>query len=119
MKRIKQRHERRARRKRGIRKSIFGAPARPRLSVFRSLRHIYAQVIDDLSGRTLIAVSSLTKGSDAAGGDCKTAALVGQQLAEEAQKAGITVVVMDRSGYRYHGRIKALAEAARKGGLKL
>ena len=98
---------------------------RPRLSIFRSGRHIYAQVIDDGQGRTLAAASTLDrdlKGKLKSGCD-KTAAtevgkLVGQQLAEKAKTAGIEAAVFDRNGYRYHGRVKALAEGAREGGLK-
>ena len=118
MKRIQQRHHRRERRKRGIRKNVLGTPVRPRLTVFRSLKHIYAQVIDDLSGRTLVAASTGGKGATGAGSDCKSAKQVGQKLAERAAQAGITAVVLDRSGYRYHGRVKALADGAREGGLK-
>ncbi|MCH8004604.1 MAG: 50S ribosomal protein L18 [Planctomycetes bacterium] len=114
--------QRRARRKRGIRKRILGSPSRPRLSVFRSLRHIYAQIIDDLSGRTLLAVSSVSPRivgkSKAGGGNCEAAATVGRLLAEDAAKAGVRRVVFDRAGYAFHGRIRALADAARKGGLE-
>ncbi len=114
--------QRRARRKRGIRKRILGSPSRPRLSVFRSLRHIYAQIIDDLSGRTLLAVSSVSPRivgkSNAGGGNCEAAATVGRLLAEDAAKAGVRRVVFDRAGYAFHGRIRALADAARKGGLE-
>jgi len=93
---------------------------RPRLSVFRSLKHIYAQVIDDLSGRTLASASSRdaeVPGSKA-GGNVNAAKAIGKALAERATKAGVSAVVFDRNGYRYHGRIKALADAAREGGLK-
>lgn len=111
--------QRRMRRKKGIRKRIAGSPDRPRLSVFRSIKHIYAQVIDDLAGKTLASASSrdaATSGKD--GGNVDAAKVVGKALAERAQKAGISKVVFDRNGYRYHGRIKALADAAREGGLK-
>jgi large subunit ribosomal protein L18 len=94
--------------------------ARPRLSVFRSSRHIYAQVIDDAAGRTLCAASSLEKTlreSLKAGGDKAAAAAVGKLIAERAKAAGVTAVVFDRGGYLFHGRIKALADAAREGGL--
>jgi large subunit ribosomal protein L18 len=93
---------------------------RPRLSVFRSSRHIYAQVIDDAAGRTLIAASTLDKGLRGdlkTGADRSAAEQVGKLIAERAKAAGIEQVVFDRGGYRYHGRIQALADAARKGGL--
>ncbi|HUZ65867.1 MAG TPA: 50S ribosomal protein L18 [Acetobacteraceae bacterium] len=93
---------------------------RPRLSVFRSGKHIYAQVIDDAAGRTLAAASSLDKGLKAAlrtGADKEAAAAVGKLVAERAVAAGVTAVVFDRGAYLYHGRVKALAEAAREGGL--
>ena len=108
---------RRSRRKAGIRKQVTGTPDRLRLSVFRSSRHIYAQVIDDLRGHTLVSASSMKKGSGS-GGNCKVAAEVGAAVAAQAKEQGITRVVFDRSGYRYHGRIKALADAARQGGLQ-
>ena len=114
--------QRRVRRKRGLRKRILGSPSRPRLSVFRSLRHIYAQIIDDLSGKTLLTVSSVSPRvvgkSKAGGGNCEAAAAVGRVLAEDAAKAGVRRVVFDRAGYAFHGRIRALADAARKGGLE-
>ncbi len=118
MERVKSKTVRRLRRKAGVRKRVVGVPSRPRLTVFRSLKHIYAQVIDDLAGRTLVDASTSPKGAGSAGGNCAAAAGVGKTLAERAKKAGITEVVFDRNGYAYHGRIKALAEAARKGGLK-
>lgn len=96
------------------------ADQRPRLSVFRSNKHVYAQVIDDVKGATLAAASSLEKDLRRglkSGADVQTAAKVGARLAERAKGAGVTAVVFDRGGYRYHGRIKALAEAAREGGL--
>jgi large subunit ribosomal protein L18 len=99
---------------------VIGTLERPRLSVFRSLRHISAQVIDDSKGRTLVAVSTLdpdvrvqVKELDKTG----QAKLVGKRLAEKAAQAGIKAVVFDRSGYKYHGRVKALADASREGGL--
>ena len=93
---------------------------RPRLTVFRSSKHIYAQVIDDLSGHTLVAASSLDKGLRASlksGAGKDAAAAVGKLLAERAKAAGVTAVVFDRGGYLFHGRVKALADAAREGGL--
>lgn len=109
---------RRERRKRGIRRRILGVPARPRLTVFRSARHIYAQLIDDLTGRTLVSASTNEKGKDGYGGNASAAEQVGATLAERAKAAGIETAVFDRNGFRYHGRIKALADGARKGGLQ-
>ncbi len=112
---------RRLRRKRHIRHSVSGSAARPRLSVYRSLTNIYAQLIDDDTGRTLAAAGSLEEaGANASkeGGKCGTAALVGTLLAQRAKEHGITKAVFDRNGFRFHGRVKALADAARKGGLE-
>ncbi len=100
-----------------IRKRIEGTPARPRLAVFRSLKHISAQIIDDTTGRTLAAASSLEKGLEATG-NATGAKLVGQKLAERAKEQGINAVVFDRGGFRYHGRIASLADGAREGGLE-
>ena len=112
--------EARKRRHRRIRARIQGTDARPRLNVFRSLDHIYAQVIDDLAGHTLVSASTVDQEVVSQIGD-KTkkeqAELVGRLVAERAQAAGIEEVVFDRGGYRYHGRVRALAEGARKGGL--
>tara|TARA_B000000441_G_C21623574_1_gene279058 strand:+ start:278 stop:643 length:366 start_codon:yes stop_codon:yes gene_type:complete len=117
---LKSRSQRRTRRKRGIRKTIFGVPSKPRLSVFRSSQHIYAQLIDDLTGRTLASASTNEKGAtkSSASGNATGAKEVGTRLAERALGAGVSTVVFDRNGYRYHGRIRALADAAREGGLK-
>ena len=93
--------------------------ARPRLSIHRTGRHIYAQVIDDLEGRTLAAASTLDKdGKPATGATVEAAAEVGKRVAEKAAKAGVTKVVFDRGGFLFHGRVKALADAARNGGLE-
>ena len=111
----------RQRRHARVRKHVQGTTERPRLCVFRSLRHIYAQVIDDTEQHTLISASTLDPEvqTAAAGKDkAEQAAVVGQMVAERAQAAGITRVVFDRGGYRYHGRVKSLADAARKGGLE-
>ncbi|TVQ60324.1 MAG: 50S ribosomal protein L18 [Phycisphaerales bacterium] len=110
----------RRRRRVGIRKRVMGTSERPRLAVFRSLNHIYAQVIDDLTGRTLASASTADKGAAAEGstGNSPAAASVGKRLAERAKAVGINEVVFDRGGFRYHGRVKALADAAREGGLK-
>lgn len=105
----------RTRRKRGIRKRVSGTAQRPRLAVFRSNKQIYAQIIDDAQGRTLAAASSI--GIEKAV-TVAAAAQVGKALAEKAKSAGVQAVAFDRAGYRYHGRIKALADAAREGGLK-
>lgn len=109
----------RLRRHRRVRGKVSGTAARPRLDVFRSAKHIYAQLIDDISGRTLVCASSLDKGFSAGGGNIAAAALVGKAVAERALAAGITQVVFDRGGFVYHGRVKALAEGAREGGLEL
>jgi len=111
--------ERRFRIKKRIRKIVSGTAERPRLNVFRSNKQIYAQLVNDLAGATLLAVSSLDKNITAvAGNKSEKAALVGKALAEKAAAAGITNVVFDRNGYLYHGRVKQLADAAREGGLK-
>ena len=111
------------RRKQRVRRVLAAnSGGRPRLSVFRSSKHIYAQVIDDTKGQTVAAASSLEKELRASlktGADKAAAAAVGKLLAERAKKAGIDKVVFDRGGYRYHGRIKALADGAREGGLNL
>ncbi len=112
----------RLRRQKRVRKKIQGTSERPRLCVFRSSKHIYAQVIDDTEGRTLVSVSSLSKGLDAEivnnGGNKKGAAIVGAAIADEALKKDIRKVVFDRNGFLYHGRVKAFSEAARKHGLE-
>ena len=114
--------QRRLRRKRHVRKRVTGTPERPRLTVFRSNKNIYAQIIDDMAGRTLVSASTMEKpmaqtmtGESANKG---AAALVGAALAAKAVEAGIKKVVFDRNGYPFHGRIKELADAARKGGLE-
>jgi len=116
-----ERLEARERRHARVRGRVVGAPQRPRLNVFRSLNHIYAQIVDDSDGHTLVAASSIDAAArEGMAGKNKTqqAALVGQLLAERAVKLGIQQVVFDRAGYRYHGRVKALAEASREHGLK-
>jgi large subunit ribosomal protein L18 len=110
--------ERRTRIKKGIRKKLSGTAERPRLSVFRSNKEIYAQVIDDLSAVTLVGTSSRTKAlSDQAGTKTEMSRLVGLEIARLALEKGIHSVVFDRNGFRYHGRLKALADGAREGGL--
>ena len=118
MDRNKKKTIRRGRRKTGIRKRVLGMPERPRLSVFRSAKHIYGQVIDDLSGKTIASASSRDKGESGPGGNVDGAKQVGTKLAERAKAAGISKVVFDRNGFRYHGRVKAFADAAREGGLE-
>ncbi len=108
------------RRKRHVRKKIFGTSERPRLSVFRSNRHIYAQIIDDIAGATLVSSSSKAKSLRAKlpeGGNSKAAEVVGEAIAKQALGVGINCVCFDRNRYKFHGRVKALAESARKAGL--
>ena len=101
-----------------IRRKVAGSTARPRLAVFRSVKHIYAQVIDDSVGHTLAAASSAEKKDVKSGGNVAGAKAVGKLLAERAKEKGVKSVVFDRGGYLYHGRVKALADAAREGGLE-
>lgn len=109
---------RRNRIKQRVRKTISGTPERPRMSVFRSNRDIYVQLIDDLAGQTLVSTSSAVAAiREQKGTKCEKAAMVGKAVAEMAKEAGINQVVFDRNGYLYHGRVKSLAEAAREGGL--
>ncbi|MEJ7607066.1 MAG: 50S ribosomal protein L18 [Bryobacteraceae bacterium] len=103
---------------RRIRKKLSGTPERPRLAVFRSVNHIYAQVIDDRAGRTLAAASSNEKGTSVDGGNVAGAKEIGRLVAERAKAQGVNTVVFDRGGYLYHGRVRALADAARAGGLE-
>ena len=109
--------QRRAKIKRRIRKKIFGTNELPRLSVFRSNKQIYAQLIDDLTGKTIVSAGSLKEKVNKEGNKTNQATAVGKLIAEKAQKAGISSVVFDRNGYLYHGRVKSLADAAREGGL--
>ena len=101
-----------------IRSRVTGTPERPRLAVFRSVNHIYAQVIDDGQGHTLAAAGSTEKDWKGAGGNVEGAKLIGKAVAERAREKGIRKVVFDRGGYLYHGRVKALADAAREAGLE-
>jgi large subunit ribosomal protein L18 len=110
--------ERRQRIQYRVRKIVSGTAARPRLSVFRSNKEIYTQLIDDVNGVTLLAASSKDKGVDTKGTNIEVATAVGKLVAEKALKAGIVTVTFDRGGYLYHGRIKSLAEGARAAGLK-
>ena len=101
-----------------VRKKVFGTPERPRLSVYRSEKNIYAQIIEDVNAKTLDAASSLDKDFSANGGNKEGAKLVGELIAKKALENGVSEVVFDRGGYVYHGRIQQLAEAAREAGLK-
>jgi large subunit ribosomal protein L18 len=112
-------YERRIRIKNRIRKVVSGTTSRPRLSVFRSNKEIYAQIIDDQNGKTIVAASSRDKDlAKAKGNKSDIAALVGKSLGEKAVKAGLESISFDRGGYLYHGRVKSLAEGAREAGLK-
>jgi large subunit ribosomal protein L18 len=107
------------RRRKGARKTMIGTADRPRLAVYRSLNHVYAQVIDDLEGKTLASASTRDKGMGLdKTGDVGAAKAVGAKLAERASAAGVSKVVFDRGGFQYHGRVKALADGAREGGLQ-
>lgn len=108
----------RLKRHRRVRKNISGTAERPRLNVFRSLNHIYAQIIDDTKGVTLVSASSMDKDFEGYGGNVEGAKAVGLAVAKKAIDAGIKAVVFDRGGYVYHGRVAALAEGAREGGLE-
>jgi large subunit ribosomal protein L18 len=111
-------NKQRLRRHKRVRAKISGTAARPRLNVFRSNANIYAQIIDDENGVTLLSASTLDKDFDGYGGNKEAAKAVGAMIAKRALERGITEVVFDRGGYVYHGRVQALAEAAREGGLK-
>jgi large subunit ribosomal protein L18 len=120
-KKLKDKNKAKQKRHKRVRKKIFGTKMHPRLCVYRSLKHIYAQLIDDSRQETLLSVSSLSievKKGIPYGGNIEAAKKVGLLLASKAKEKGINEVVFDRGGYKYHGRIKALAEAAREGGLK-
>lgn len=118
LKRAQKKVGRRLRIRKGIRRKVTGTVQRPRLSIFRSNRFIYAQIIDDSAGHTLISASSADKGlAGEKGTKTEIAKKVGLSLAKSAMATGINMVVFDRGGYRYHGRVKALAEGAREGGL--
>jgi len=101
-----------------IRRKLSGTAERPRLAVFRSVAHIYAQVIDDVAGTTVVSASSVDKGGKTNGGNVAAAKSIGKLVAERAKEKGIKSVVFDRGGYQYHGRVKALADAAREAGLE-
>jgi len=111
-------NENRLRRHKRVRSKISGTADRPRLNVFRSANHIYAQLIDDVAGKTLASASTTEKAFSEYGGNVAAAKKVGMAIAEKGKAAGVSEVVFDRSGYVYHGRIAALADGAREGGLK-
>jgi len=113
-----EKQEIRSRVHRRLRRKIAGTAARPRLAVFRSVAHIYAQVIDDDKGETLVSASSVDKGGRTDGGNVAAAKTIGKLVAERSKEKGITKVVFDRGGFPYHGRVKALADAARAAGLE-
>lgn len=115
---IDSRHEIRRRIHKRIRRKVEGTQERPRLAVFRSLKHIYAQIIDDAQGHTVVAAASTEKDLRGKGGNVDGAKLLGKLVAERAKEKGINKVVFDRGGYLYHGRVKALADAAREAGLE-
>ena len=110
----------RIKRHRRVRKKVFGTPEQPRLSVYKSIKHIYAQIIDDQNGITLVAASTLSPDvqDKVSGSNIEAAKLVGNEVGKKAVDNNITSIVFDRGGYRYHGKLKALAEAAREAGLK-
>ena len=108
----------RLKRHRRVRAKISGTPERPRLNVFRSTKHIYAQIIDDVNGVTLASASSMDQGFEGNGGNAEGARKVGEMIAKNAASKGISEVVFDRGGYLYHGRVKELADGARENGLK-
>jgi large subunit ribosomal protein L18 len=116
MPRVRTRHEARLRRHKRLRHKIFGTPQRPRLCVYKSLKHVYAQIIDDTAGRTLAAASTLE--TEMRGGTVPSAQVIGRLIAERARAKGIQQVVFDRGGFAYHGVIKALAESSREAGLQ-
>ena len=118
MKPSQKKMQRRIRRKKHVRKVVSGTGDRPRLTVFRSNKNIYAQIVDDAQGQTLVSASSREKDQSTVGGNIDAAKAVGEALAAKAVGQGIKKVVFDRNGYPYHGRVRELADAARKGGLE-
>jgi large subunit ribosomal protein L18 len=116
---MQNRHVARERRHRRVRKKVRGTPQRPRLAVFRSNKHVYAQVIDDVNGRTVAAASTVEKSFDGATATVDAAKKVGKLVGERAKGAGIDTVVLDRGGFRYHGRVAGVADGAREAGLTL
>lgn len=108
----------RTRRKLRVRKKIYGTSERPRMTIFRSLKHLYIQIVDDTLGKTLVSVSTSKKSETLKGSNVETAKQLGKKIAEKAISSNIKNVIFDRNGYIYHGRVKAIAEAAREGGLE-
>lgn len=117
-KKIEQRKKLRLRRKARGRKKISGTSERPRLSVFRSAKHIYAQIVDDIKGITIVSASSFEKGSEHKRASVEVCSEVGKRLAQRCKEKNISEIVFDRNGNRYHGRVKAVADGAREGGLQ-
>ena len=118
---MKEKRKNRLKKHRRVRKKMYGTVDKPRMCVFRSAQNIYCQMVDDAAGKTILGVSTMDKAIRAQmqwGGNKKAAELLGKEMASRAQEKGIKKVVFDRGGYKFHGRIKALADAARKGGLK-
>ncbi len=119
MNRIVARLKRRAKRRHSVRKNIFGMPSRPRMTITRTGKNVYVQIIDVTAGKTVASASTIEKGNrQPQGSNCAAAAQIGTRIAEKAKAAGVDTVVFDRNGYKFHGRVKALADAAREGGLK-
>ena len=118
MSRVQDRKQRRTRIKRRFREGVRGTADRPRLSVYRSLRHVYAQVIDDEQGVTVASASSLENSGSGGTGNCEAGKALGKLVAERAKEKGVETVVFDRGGFRYHGVIRAIADGAREAGLK-
>ncbi len=121
MDKAQNKRNRRIKRHKDVRGKVSGTPDRPRLAVYKSVRHIHAQVIDDLAGKTIASASSVESAASDAGlkpGNAKSAAIVGKLIAQRAKEKGVSAVCFDRGGFMFHGRVKALAEAARTEGLK-
>ena len=120
MNKNKSKDQRRIKRHKRVRQNVSGTPSRPRLAVYKSLKHMHAQIIDDLAGKTIVSASTVETAAAVEGktGNSKAAAAVGKLLADRAKKAGVTQVAFDRGGFKYHGRVKALGDAARAEGLK-
>lgn len=120
MNKNKSKAERRIKRHKRVRAGMTGTPGKPRLAVYKSLKHIHVQVIDDLAGKTLASASTVESAAGLSGktGNSAAAAAIGKLIAERAKKAGVSTVCFDRGGFKYHGRVKALGDAARKEGLK-
>jgi large subunit ribosomal protein L18 len=116
---MQNRHVARERRHRRVRKKVRGTPQRPRLAVFRSNKHVYAQVIDDVNGRTVASASTVEKDFSGATATVEAAKKVGKLVGERAKGAGVETVVLDRGGFRYHGRVAGVADGAREAGLKV